>query len=99
MAKYDGWTFGETEALLNKIGGADVARAETSAVHSASGSGPGDTLPCRPGEVSVATFDFGEVVAGTIILELDAPVGACIDLAAAERRAADDSLDFDDQHS
>ena len=27
MAKYDGWTYGETEALLNKIGGVDVARA------------------------------------------------------------------------
>ena len=26
MAKYDGWTYGETEALLNKIGGVDVAR-------------------------------------------------------------------------
>ena len=26
MAKYDGWTYGETEALLNIIGGADVAR-------------------------------------------------------------------------
>lgn len=27
MAKYDGWTFGETEALLNIVGGTDVARA------------------------------------------------------------------------
>lgn len=27
MAKYDGWTLGETEAILNVIGGVDVARA------------------------------------------------------------------------
>ncbi|MBI2552309.1 hypothetical protein HYW17_03375 [Candidatus Uhrbacteria bacterium] len=27
MAKYDGWTLGETEALLNVVGGVDVARA------------------------------------------------------------------------
>ena len=27
MAKYDGWTLGETEALLNKVGGVEVARA------------------------------------------------------------------------
>ncbi len=27
MAKYDGWTLGETEAILNIIGGTDVARA------------------------------------------------------------------------
>jgi len=26
MAKYDGWTYGETEALLNIVGGVDVAR-------------------------------------------------------------------------
>lgn len=27
MAKYDGWTLGETEALLNVVGGVEVARA------------------------------------------------------------------------
>lgn len=27
MAKYEGWTLGETEALLNVVGGVDVARA------------------------------------------------------------------------
>lgn len=27
MAKYDGWTLGETEALLNVVGGTDTARA------------------------------------------------------------------------
>lgn len=27
MAKYEGWTLGETEAILNVIGGTDVARA------------------------------------------------------------------------
>lgn len=27
MAKYEGWTLGETEAILNVIGGTDIARA------------------------------------------------------------------------
>lgn len=78
---------------------ADAVRAAAFSIRMSSDDRPSDTFECRSGDVSVVTFDFGEIVAGTILLELDAPEGAYVDLAAAEAQRPDGSLDFDEQHS
>jgi hypothetical protein len=41
-------------------------------------------LPADSEHVCVATFDFGEIVSGTVILDVDAPAGTRFDLAAGE---------------
>ena len=41
-------------------------------------------LPEAPGAAHVVCVDFGEVVAGTLVIELDAPAGARVDAAASE---------------
>jgi len=43
-----------------------------------------DALPTGNEHVCVATFDFGEIVSGTVILDVDAPAGTRFDLAAGE---------------
>jgi hypothetical protein len=61
------------------------------------------TLPLRlAAEADVAhlvTVDFGEIVAGTIEVEVEAPAGACIDVAAAEFAGEDARLAPDDERS
>ncbi len=54
-------------------------------------------IQARAGEVTLLTFDFGRVVSGTAILDVEAPAGARFDLAAAELRRADGGVDFDEQ--
>jgi hypothetical protein len=59
-------------------------------------------LPLRldPGDgVAVVTIDFGEVVAGTVLLEVEAPPGARIDAAATEFVCADGRIETDDERS
>ncbi|MCX5737980.1 MAG: family 78 glycoside hydrolase catalytic domain, partial [Proteobacteria bacterium] len=56
-------------------------------------------LACDAATVHVVTVDFGEVVSGTVTLDLDAPAGTRIDVAAAEFAAADGRLDPDDERS
>lgn len=41
-------------------------------------------LPAAPGRVHLVSFDFGEVVAGTVVLDLDASAGTRIDVSASE---------------
>lgn len=57
------------------------------------------TLPCDAGTPQVVTIDFGEVVSGTVTLDLEAPAGARIDVAAAEFAGADMRLDPDDERA
>jgi hypothetical protein len=48
-------------------------------------------------QVSVLTFDFGEVVSGTLVLDVDAPPGARFDLAGAEFATEEGRLDPEDE--
>jgi hypothetical protein len=57
------------------------------------------TLACDGATPYVVTIDFGEIVSGTVTLDLDAPAGARIDVAAAEFAGADGRLDPDDERS
>ena len=43
-------------------------------------------LPEAPGAAHVVCVDFGEVVAGTVVIELDAPAGTRVDAAASRVR-------------
>ncbi len=56
-------------------------------------------LDCDGARIAVVTVDFGEVVSGTVTLDLDAPAGARIDVAAAEFADDDGRLDPDDERS
>jgi hypothetical protein len=56
-------------------------------------------LACDAATVHVVTVDFGEVVSGTVTLDLEAPAGTRIDVAAAEFAATDGRLDPDDERS
>jgi hypothetical protein len=56
-------------------------------------------LPAAAEEVQLVRLDFGEVVSGTLVLEVDAPEGARFDLAVAELLREDGSLDTDDQRN
>ena len=49
--------------------------------------------------VRLVTVDFGEIVAGTVTLDVDAPAGARIDVAAAEFATDDGRLALDDERS
>ncbi|MDZ7733030.1 MAG: alpha-L-rhamnosidase N-terminal domain-containing protein [Acidimicrobiia bacterium] len=62
---------------------------------------PGDELPLvlEGGDVVVVHADFGEIVAGTVELEVRAPEGTTIDAMAAERAAVDGTLRRDEQHA
>jgi hypothetical protein len=55
-------------------------------------------LPSAPEEVQLVTLDFGEVVSGTLVLDVAAPAGAQFDLAASEFLREDGHLDLADQH-
>jgi hypothetical protein len=61
----------------------------------------GARLPLRldAGAAHVITLDFGEVVAGTIALEIEAPPGAIVDVAGAEFATADARLAPDDERA
>lgn len=74
----------QVAADLGSSGGTDAAR-------SLAGSLGG-------GDVQVVTVDFGEVVAGTLMLELDALEGTRVDLAGAETVDAD-GLPDREQHT
>jgi hypothetical protein len=52
-----------------------------------------------PEDVHILTFDFGEVVSGTVVLDVEAPEGSRFDLAAAEFLKNDGMLERDEQHS
>ncbi len=54
-------------------------------------------LDASTGRVHVLTFDFGEVVSGTVVLDLEAPPGARFDLAAAEFATEDGRLSLDQE--
>lgn len=56
-------------------------------------------LDCDAATVHAVTLDFGEIVCGTVALDLEAPAGAQIDVAAAEFAAADGRLDPDDERA
>jgi len=62
-----------------------------------------EPLPLRldpgPDAAAVVTIDFGEIVAGTIALALDAPAGATVDAAATEFTTGDARLAPDDERS
>jgi hypothetical protein len=62
-----------------------------------------DALPLAveaPGPgVAVVHVDFGEVVAGTVVVEVDGPAGATIDALFAERVDDDGTLRRDEQHA
>lgn len=75
--------------------------AQALADHAAAPPGAPAALPLRlaGGAPAVVTVDFGEVVAGTVVLELDAPAGARVDAAGAEFLAADGRLAPDDERS
>ena len=49
--------------------------------------------------VTLVALDFGEVVSGTVLLELDAPAGTRVDAAAAERATPDGRLAPEDEHA
>jgi hypothetical protein len=55
-------------------------------------------LPGRAGRFQQLMLDFGEIVAGTLVLEVDAPPGARFDLSAAEFLKPDGCLDRQDQY-
>ena len=63
------------------------------------GDPPGGAFAVRPGEVTLLTLDFSQVVSGTVVLDVEAPAGTRFDLAAAELRRADGRVDFDEMHS
>ena len=56
-------------------------------------------LACDADTVPLLTVDFGEIVSGTVQLDLEAPAGARIDVAAAEFAADDGRLEPDDERS
>jgi alpha-L-rhamnosidase len=53
----------------------------------------------QAGEVTVLTLDFGQVVAGTLLLDVEAAAGARIDLAAAELCRPGGAPDFDEMQA
>jgi hypothetical protein len=73
-------------------------RAEGSPSSSAGGAWPLAIAPAA-GAASLVTVDFGEVVSGTVALEVDAPPGAHIDVAAAEFVGADGWLAPDEERA
>jgi hypothetical protein len=62
-------------------------------------AGKSAQLEVAPGSAHVLTFDFGEVVSGTVLLDLEAPEGTRFDLAASELLRADGALLTEEQHS
>lgn len=56
-------------------------------------------LACDGAAPHVVTIDFGEIVSGTVTLDLEAAAGARIDVAAAEFAGADGRLDPDDERA
>lgn len=82
MAKYDGWTLGETEALLNKVGGVDMARAvlrgECNLIVEAA---PKPQTPARTPLV------------GCVVQTIIVPAYAASDFAEAVRLGSFDSVD------
>ena len=56
-------------------------------------------LACDGAAPHDVTIDFGEIVSGTVTLDLEAPAGARIDVAAAEFASADGRLDPDDERA
>ncbi|MCU0671047.1 MAG: family 78 glycoside hydrolase catalytic domain, partial [Myxococcota bacterium] len=56
-------------------------------------------LDTGPDAVSVVSVDFGEVVAGTVVLDVDAPAGTVLDVAAAEFASEEGVLAPDDERS
>lgn len=58
----------------------------------------GMPLQLPPG-VHVATFDFGEIVAGTVVVELDAAPGTQLDVAATEFADADGRVTVDEERN
>ena len=62
-----------------------------------------DALPLEvavpAGGVAVVHVDFGEIVAGTVVLDIDGPSGASVDALFAERLDDDGSLRRDEQHA
>jgi hypothetical protein len=62
-----------------------------------------DALPLEvavpDGGVAVVHVDFGEMVAGTVVLDIDAPAGTAVDALFAERLDGDGSLRRDEQHA
>lgn len=60
---------------------------------------PSLELDATPDRVHVVTLDFGEVVAGTLSLDVEAPAGARLDLAAAERLVDGGGPDLYEQHA
>jgi alpha-L-rhamnosidase len=54
-------------------------------------------LDAKPENAHVATIDFGEIVAGTVAIALDAPAGTIVDVAAAEFATDDARLAPDDE--
>jgi hypothetical protein len=77
--------------------GVDRDSVSTGVARSASSSEAVE-LPSAPEEVRLVSLDFGEVVSGTLVLDVEAPEGAQLDLAAAEFLKQDGSLDLNDQH-
>jgi hypothetical protein len=68
-------------------------------VRSLAKAGKSLSLEGAPGAVQILTFDFGQVVSGTAVLDVDAPEGSTFDLAASEFLKDDGGLDPDDQHN
>ncbi len=63
----------------------EQVQADTEGAAVAAAPRDGDVeLPAAPGTVHLVRFDFGEVVAGTVVLDIDAPAGARIDVSASE---------------
>lgn len=83
---------GESDPVLR-------VREALSACVLATGVGDDGSVLARPREAQLLTFDFGEVVAGTALFEVEAPAGTVFDVALAELRDTDGRIDFDDQHS
>jgi hypothetical protein len=62
-----------------------VARDAEGAMPAAGGGAAAEIdLDAVPGKVHLLRFDFGEVVCGTVVLDLDAPQGTRLDLSASE---------------
>lgn len=61
-----------------------VAQVRAAVRASAVGEEGTRRFEAKPGDLHVLTFDFGQVVSGTLELDVDAPAGTCFDLAGSE---------------
>jgi hypothetical protein len=78
----------------------DQVRADAeAAVPRAAPHGATVELPGATDAAQLVRFDFGEVVSGGLVLEVDAPEGARFDLALSELLGEDGTLDTDEQRS